>query len=142
MQPTCQNIATAAFLSEMATAGWVPVAVPDSSSFDGFPGGRPSRSISCTWSADPTVGTDNVAIRAWAAIDPATASAAIQHYVDAGWIRVDAPEGTYVGVKGDGGPVSPDAEGFNETYLFTKTDVRFADSKASLKDVKAPTEAG
>ena len=137
---TCENTSTDAFRSRMATAGWVSWE-PQGSVFESFPNGRPAGAVSCRWGVDPDLGTDNVIDLAWAPIDPESAIAAMQMLDGGDYVRTDAAECIYYSRTGPG--LYVDAEGWGDSYCFTVSDVRWAQTRADVRDhVKAPGEAG
>lgn len=95
--------------------------------------------VQCWWSADPTVGTDNVLAYGWTASDQATWDA----FVDEQLSTADSPyfleagaRGVYLTEKTD--YWVRDDEGYGRTYLFTGDAVIFAQTKAETADVVGP----
>lgn len=125
----------------MASNGWVSWTPETSgrewSPFGSFPNGAPRGELACTWGEDVNLGTDNVISLAWAPIDPENAVAAMQALEQGGFNRVESPEGVYLTMAGT--PASQ-ANGYEESYLFTPFDVRWAVTKSDLTFVKAPTD--
>lgn len=142
---TCETISTAGFQAMMAANGWVSWETQDeqigAAPFERFPDGTPDDAVVCRWGESPGLATDNVIDLAWSPLAPASAAAAQEALVAAGFERVDAPEGVYLAIKPAGGD-RVDAEGYGETYLFTEDDVRWGYTKEYVGYVKAPDEEG
>ncbi len=134
---TCADISTVGFQAHAAVYGWVSVEQQDrpngGNPFDRFPGGSPDDAVSCSW-APTGGGTDNATFFAWTQIGAGAAADAEQVLVDEGGNREDTPVGVYISFPGQGGGES--------TYLFTSSDVRWANSPNELGYVKAPDENG
>jgi hypothetical protein len=132
---TCDNTTTGAWRDSLG--GWVSwerEGVVDTT-FGIFPGGTPAGAIVCFWGQGPDVPTDNIAVLGWAPLAADERDAAEQAVIDAGYSdRIDAPEGVYF--------VDTRSPGYDASYLFTNTDVRWADRKARLDDVQAPEAGG
>ena len=142
---TCENTSSDAFRAAMASKGWVSWETQDQQvgarPFDAFPNGTPDGAIVCRWGEGPDIPTDNIVDLAWTPIDPENAVAAMATLEDAGFTRLDEPEGIYLAMKGPEGYT--DDEGWGQTYLFGFEDVRWAATKADVSNnVKAPDEAG
>lgn len=140
---TCENTSTAEFRAMTASNGWVSWETQDQQigarPFDSFPNGRPEGAIVCRWGESPDVATDNIIDLAWSPIDPESAVAAMASLEEAGYVRIDAPEGVYLAMPGTAGYT--DAEGYGDTYLFGFDDVRWAATKADVTAyVKAPAD--
>lgn len=127
---TCENIMHPEF-----TTDWLPARVdePEPLFADG---------IQCWWSADPTVGTDNVLLYGWA---PATAEvwdalvAERAADTDAEWFTEEDERGVYLTHRTD--YWVQDAEGYGTTYLFTGDAILYAQTKAETEDVVGPPSA-
>ena len=141
---TCDTTSTTEFQTISAGNGWISWETQDQQigarPFDAFPNGTPEEAIVCRWGADPNLATDNVIDLAWSLIDPESAVAAMTKLEEQGFVRLEAPEGVYLTVQAEAG--SGDADGWGSTYLFGFDDVRWAATKADVKNyVKAPAEA-
>jgi hypothetical protein len=125
---SCDEVITPAFRQMVADNGWVGWNMVGQaighSPFDQFPEGAPAGQLSCRFGAGPDVATDNVVDLGWAPIADDDAESAQKHLADAGFQRIDTPEGTQWSVHGEAGWA--DADGWGQTYLFTGTDVRWA----------------
>ncbi|KTS70084.1 hypothetical protein NS206_02015 [Microbacterium testaceum] len=132
---SCDETVTSEFRAELADLGWVGWNMVGQeighSPFDAFPGGAPVGQLSCRFGAGPDVATDNVLDLAWAPIDGSAATSAQEYLADAGFERLDVPEGVQWALRGESGGWA-DAEGWGQTYLFTGTDVRWAQVRDDL----------
>ena len=135
---TCENTVTAAYLASVAEHGFVSWTTEGASPFEEFPSGPPLGHLTCTWGADPQLGTDNVTTLAWAPIAGDAAASAQADRLEKGYERIEAAEGVYLAMHGVEGWA--DAEGFGQAYLFTAGDVRWAMFKDEVRFVKAPDE--
>jgi hypothetical protein len=135
----CDDMVTDEYLAMMAENGWVGWNMVGEeighSPFDSFPGGAPTGQLSCRWGEGPEVATDNVLDLAWAPIDAASARRAQDALREEGFEQIDAPEGTYLALRAGTTDWSDD-DGFAETYLFTDTDVRWAQVRSDLAFIR------
>jgi hypothetical protein len=93
----------------------------------------PTPVVDATWG--PEVATEVPHQFGWAPLAPGTAARSQQAVIDLGYDqRIETPEGVSLTKA-----VSP---GYSPTYLFTDTDVRWADTREDLAYVKAPDSAG
>ncbi|WP_404433513.1 hypothetical protein LG299_03340 [Microbacterium lacus] len=140
VEPTCENIATPEYRARAAETEWVSWPMPREgighNPFEVFPDGAPAGSISCRWGEDPDLATDNVVDLAWSPIAPDESTDAQTALEADGYERIDASEGVYLAMRGEQG--WGDSEGFAQSYLFTRDDVRWAMTKAELEFVQAP----
>lgn len=141
---TCEEVSTSVFRAMMSAKGWTSLQTQDepvgARPFDVFSNGAPYGAIVCRWAADPRSASGDSLDFAWSRIDPENAVAGIQRLGEAGFTRVDAPEGVYLSSTAPG--QATDAQGWGQTYLFTPRDVRWAPTRADVAHVKAPTDAG
>lgn len=135
----CYDMITPDYLAEVERLGWVGWNMVGEaighSPFDEFPSGAPDGQLSCRWGEGPEIATDNVLDLAWAPIDAETAAGVQAHLADQGFEMIEAPEGTYYAVRSDATGWS-DSEGFGQSYLFTGTDVRWAQVKEDLSLIR------
>lgn len=133
---SCDQVITPALQQELSDLGWIGWNMVGQeighSPFDVFPDGAPVGQLSCRFGKGPDVATDNVLDLAWAPIDGAAAQAAQTYLADAGFQRIDTPEGVEWAVRGEAGGWA-DADGWGQSYSFTDTDVRWAQVRDDLQ---------
>jgi hypothetical protein len=94
--------------------------------------------VTCHWSIDPSVGTDNVLTFAWAPAD-ATEWAALVEEVkaqDPAWFILAEERGDYLTIESE--YWVHDDEGYGTTYLFTGDAIILAGTKAETSAVTGP----
>lgn len=129
--PTCENIMRPGFASEQTTH---PIPAEDPEPMPLFAEG-----ISCWWSADPTVGTDNVLAYSWTAADAETWAAFTREQLglaDSPFFLEDGDRGEYLTEKTD--YWIRDDEDYGSTFLFTGDVIIWAMTKAATADVVGP----
>lgn len=123
--PTCETIITAGTVDALTEIGWTPerkdfvigdVALPDG--------------MLCFW-ADYSVATDHGQLYGWAAISADEATKAQTSLLASGWIRENAPEGSYF-TEDPRFSLSVDEQGYGMTYLFGDGWVKLSDTKQGL----------
>ena len=153
--PTCENIVSESTVEQFGEAGWAPKP-PDIMLGQKQPDGafcvrgdllRPGRDFMigetqldgafCVWGDYSGPGSDNVAILGWSPLSKAEASEAQNELIDAGWIREDAGNETYITENPDYA-IAVDENGYGMTYLFGDGWVSVADSKQALQLINAP----
>lgn len=129
--PTCETIIPRSTAEDFLSLGWSVSQEPFRVGAMEITGG-----IQCKW-GDQKITTDRVQMFGWAPIDEADATKATRDLVAAGWVREDAPEGTYVtenpawsAGRADGGGI---------TYLFGDGWVKMADTRQSLVLIDGPS---
>ncbi|MFK4760277.1 hypothetical protein ACI3KS_05015 [Microbacterium sp. ZW T5_45] len=124
-EPTCETIVSEGTVAGLTDAGWTAerkdfvigtVALPDG--------------MLCFW-ADYSQASDHGQLYGWSEISSSDAESAQGALAEAGWIREDAPEGSYF-TENPEFALNVDDEGYGMTYLFGDGWVKLADTKQSL----------
>ncbi len=129
--PTCENIVSESTVEQFGEAGWTP------KRHDFMIGETQLDGAFCVWGDYSGPGSDNVAILGWSPLSKAEASEAQNELIDAGWIREDAGNETYITENPDYA-IAVDENGYGMTYLFGDGWVSVADSKQALQLINAP----
>lgn len=138
---TCQDVLTEEYLAQVAADGlqvWdTGVLAVGATPFDDFPEGAPLLQLVCRTGTDPDASAD-AQDHAWARIHAESAVAAMQQLEADGYRRSDAAEGVYL--SRTAAPGAGDGDGTGQTYLFTATDVRWAQTRADLSAIRPAAE--
>lgn len=129
--PSCENILSASTVEQFGEAGWTV------KSHDFMIGETRLDGAFCVWGDYSGPGSDNVAIFGWSTLTQAEASEAQNELLDAGWIREDSGNETYITENPDYA-LAIDENGYGMTYLFGDGWVSVADSKQALQLISAP----
>jgi hypothetical protein len=107
--------------------------------FDRFTPGGWDDQLSCRFGAGPEVATDNVLDLAWAPIADESAGSAMAQLSDDGWERISVEQGEIFAQPDDGSGWA-DEEGYGAAYLFTSSDVRWAQLREYLDFIRPPAD--
>lgn len=136
----CYDAATPEFLAMVEQNGWVGWNMVGQkighSPFDIFPSGAPDGQLSCRWGAGPEVATDNVLDLAWAPIEEHAAASAQAALAERGFEIIESSEGRYFALPTDHTGWA-DSDGYGEAYLFTPSDVRWAQTRDQLVHIRS-----
>lgn len=129
---TCETIILEQTVADFASVGWTSRAdrfyLGDLEIADG---------IQCVWADFDGPAGDHLQLFGWAPISDEEAATAQQSLVGQGWLREDAPEGTYITENPDTA-LAKDENGYGMTYLFTPGNVKLADTKQGILLISWP----
>lgn len=140
----CEDLVTSELNTTLESNGWISWNTleqdPSYSPFDILPAGAPEGTLSCRWGQGPEVGTDNVYDLAWAPVDPATAEDAARALEADGYRRIETSDGAYLALPQDPATGYADEDGLGPSFLFTRTDMRWAASRADLAEIRVAAD--
>ncbi|MCP2636600.1 hypothetical protein K0817_008475 [Microbacterium sp. HD4P20] len=130
--PTCDTLISLSVSKDFESLGWTSRAEPF------YIGSiEVADGLRCVWADFEGPAGDHGQMFGWARISAGEAADAQAELVGQGWIREEAPEGTYITESPDT-TISADAEGYGMTYLFADGWVTLADTKQNLLLIEWP----